>query len=75
MAGQPTTEKKTMDNTTHNPPRAYRIVRIADPRSRGACAWFEVEAIAADGARHHVATCDDRQEARELVKAMRAAAE
>jgi hypothetical protein len=63
-----------MDNTPHNPTTVYRIVRIADPRSRGACAWFEVEAIAADGARYHVATCDDRQEARELVRQLEAAA-
>lgn len=54
-------------------PRTYRIVRIADPRSRGACSWYEVEAIAADGARWHVATCDTRTEARELVRQIEAA--
>lgn len=54
-------------------PRTYRIVRIADPRSRGACSWFEVEAIAADGARWHVATCDTRTEARQLVRQIEAA--
>lgn len=63
-----------MDNTPHNPTTVYRIIRIADPRSRGACCWYEIESITPDGARYHVATCDDRQEARELVKAMRAAA-
>lgn len=46
---------------------AYRIIKISDPRSRGACYWFEIEAVHADGSRLHVATCDDRREARELV--------
>jgi hypothetical protein len=53
-------------------PACYRIVRIADPRSRGACAWYEVEGIAADGSRSHVATCDDRREARDLVQRLEA---
>jgi hypothetical protein len=53
-------------------PACYRIVRIADPRSRGACAWYEVEGIAADGSRWHVATCDDRREARDLVQRLEA---
>lgn len=52
---------------------AYRIVRIADPRSRGACAWYEIEGMNAAGDRWHVATCDDRQEARELVRQIEAA--
>lgn len=56
-------------NTT---PHAYRIVRVADPRSRGACAWYEIEGIAASGERWHVATCDDRREARELVRRIEA---
>jgi len=50
----------------------YRIVKVSDPRSRGACYWFEIEATEADGTRHYVATCDDRREARELVAAMQA---
>lgn len=54
-------------------PHAYRIVRVADPRSRGACSWYEIEGIAADGARWHVATCDDRHEARETVRRIEAA--
>lgn len=55
------------------PTHTYRIVRIADPRSRGACSWYEIEGIAADGSRWHVATCDDRREARELVRQIEAA--
>ncbi len=59
-----------MDNTTHNPARevchCYRIIRIADPRSRGACAWFEVEAFDA-GNRWVVATVDTRREAIDLI--------
>ena len=62
-----------MGNTTHNPTAGYRVVKISDPRSRGACYWFEIESITADGARQHVATCETREEARELVKSMRAA--
>jgi hypothetical protein len=54
-------------------PRTYRIVRITDPRSGGACSWFEVEALAADGARWHVATCDTRTEARTMVRQIEAA--
>lgn len=53
-----------------NPAPAYRILKISDPRSRGACYWLEIEAVHADGTRYHVATCDDRREARELVAAM-----
>ena len=63
-----------MNDTTHNPTMAYRVIKISDPRSRGLCYWFEIESVTADGARYHVATCDTRQEARELVKALRAAA-
>jgi hypothetical protein len=51
---------------------AYRIIRIADPRSRGACAWYEIEGCNAAGDRWHVATCDDRQEARDLLAAIEA---
>jgi hypothetical protein len=51
----------------------YLIRKISDPRSRGACYWFEVEALEADGRRSWVATCDDRQEARELVRHLEAA--
>jgi len=54
------------------PTHSYRIVRVADPRSRGACCWYEIEGIAASGARWHVATCDDRHEARELVRSIEA---
>ncbi len=64
-----------MDNTTHNTPRevcpCYRIIRIADPRSRGACAWFEVEAFDA-GNRWLVATVDTRREAIDLVNTLEA---
>lgn len=49
---------------------AYRIIRISDPRSRGACAWYEIEGVNAAGDRWHVATCDDRREARELLAAL-----
>ena len=55
------------------PTKTYRIVRIVDPRSGGACSWFEVEGMAADGGRWHVATCDTRTEARELVRQVEAA--
>jgi hypothetical protein len=58
----------TMPATT-----TYRARKISDPRSRGACYWFEIEATAPDGSRHHVATCDDRHEARELVRQLKAA--
>ena len=51
---------------------AYRIIRIADPRSRGACAWYEIEGCNAAGDRWHVATCDDRREARDLLAAIEA---
>lgn len=54
-------------------PHAYRIVRVADPRSRGACSWYEIEGIAADGSRWHVAVCDSRAEARTMVRNLEAA--
>lgn len=54
-------------------PATYRIVKISDPRSRGACYWFEIESMAADGTRRLVATCDTREEARELLKQLEAA--
>jgi len=50
---------------------AYRIIRVADPRSRGACAWYEIEGSNSSGERWHVATCDSRDEARELLKSIR----
>jgi len=50
---------------------AYRIIRIADPRSRGVCAWYEIEGSNSSGERWHVATCDSREEARELLKSIR----
>jgi hypothetical protein len=62
----------TNDNTPA--PIAYRAVKISDPRSRGACYWFEIESIDADGARRHVATAESREEARELLRQLRAAA-
>jgi hypothetical protein len=52
----------------------YVTRKITDPRSRGACCWFEVEAVHVDGSRDHVATADTRDEARGIVAAMRAAA-
>jgi hypothetical protein len=45
----------------------YHVRKISDPRSRGACYWFEIEATSTNGARWHVATVDTRAEARELV--------
>jgi hypothetical protein len=54
-------------------PVTYRIIKISDPRSRGACYWFEIESMTADGGRHHVATCDTREEAREMLKQLEAA--
>jgi hypothetical protein len=49
----------------------YRIIRVADPRSRGACAWYEIEGSDTAGRRWHVATHDTREEAREMLKAIR----
>ncbi len=60
--------------TTPTPAPRYAARKIADPRSRGACYWFEVERIEADGRRSWVATCDDRDEARELVRRLTAEA-
>ena len=54
-------------------PVTYRIIKIADPRSRGGCYWFEIESMTADGGRHHVATCDTRAEAREMLRQLEAA--
>lgn len=56
-----------------NPAHTYRIVRVSDPRSRGACFWYDVEGMAADGSRWHVATVDTRAEARQLVASIEAA--
>ena len=54
-------------------PATYRIVKISDPRSRGACYWFEIESLENDGNRRLVAMCDTRDEARELLKQLEAA--
>jgi hypothetical protein len=54
----------------HTP--TYRIRRIADPRSRGACSWYEIEATSGGGSWWHVATCDDRHEARATLAAIEA---
>lgn len=59
--------------TTPLAPYGHRIIRIADPRSRGACSWYEIERVYADGRRSIVAVCDDRREARELVRQIEAA--
>jgi hypothetical protein len=55
------------------PTNTYRILKISDPRSRGACYWFEVEGMNAAGDRWHVATVDTRAEARQLVATIEAA--
>ena len=55
------------------PTNAYRILKISDPRSRGACYWFEIEGMNAAGDRWHVATVDTRAEARQLVATIEAA--
>lgn len=55
------------------PTPTYRILKISDPRSRGACFWFEIEGMNAAGDRWHVATVDTRAEARQLVATMEAA--
>ena len=47
----------------------YRIIRIALPIS--ASAFFEIEGSNPAGDRWHVATCDTREEAREMLKAIR----
>jgi hypothetical protein len=54
------------------PETTYRIRKISDPRSRGACHWFEIEA-ARGGETWHVATVDTRQEARATIAAIEAA--
>ena len=50
----------------------YRIVKIADPRSRGTCYWFEILAQRGDD-RWSVGTYDTRDEAREAIAQIRAA--
>ena len=50
----------------------YRIVKISDPRSRGACYWFEILAECGDE-RWSVGTYDTRDEAREALAQIRAA--
>ncbi len=62
--------------TTPRPiaPARYAARKISDPRSRGACYWFEVESIDADGRRSFVAIADTREEARDIVRRLNAAA-
>jgi hypothetical protein len=48
----------------------YRIVKISDPRSRGTCYWFEVESKTPSGGWQHLATCDTRKEARDMIRQM-----
>ena len=50
----------------------YRIKKISDPRSRGACYWFEILAQRGDD-RWSVGTYDTRDEAREALAQIRAA--
>ncbi len=52
-------------NTPDTPAPCYRIVRGRDSRF---CQWFDVETVAADGARAIVATLDTMDEARDLVR-------
>jgi hypothetical protein len=51
----------------------YRLLKIQDPRTPGFC-WWEIEARAGDGTAETVAVCDTKEEARDTLKAMRAAA-
>ncbi len=55
-------------------PARYAARKISDPRSRGACYWYEVESVDADGRRAFVAVADTRDEARDLVRRLAAAA-
>jgi len=55
-----------------NPAPCYRIIRHRDRREGE---WFDVETIAADGSRGHVATLDTRDEARDLVRRLEADAD
>jgi hypothetical protein len=50
----------------------YRIKKIADPRSRGTCYWFEIIAERG-GDRWSVATYDTKDEARTALVQIRAA--
>ena len=50
----------------------YSIKKIADPRSRGTCYWFEIFAQHGDE-RWSVGTYDTRDEAREALAVIRAA--
>ena len=50
----------------------YRIVKIADPRSRGTCYWFELFAQRGDE-RWSVGTYDTKDEARESLAQIQAA--
>jgi len=49
-------------------PAVYRIIRHREARGE----WFAVEGMTRDGGRFHVAVCDDRREARELVRRLEA---
>jgi hypothetical protein len=60
-------------NPNPNPPTCYRMIRISDPRSRGACYWFEIESITADGRRAFIATAETRAEARDLIRRLESA--
>jgi hypothetical protein len=51
----------------------YIIRKVSDPRSRGACFWFEAFAVSPAGAESFVGIFDTRQEAREAIRAIRAA--
>jgi hypothetical protein len=50
----------------------YRIKKIADPRSRGVCYWFEILAQRGED-RWSVATYDTKDEARKALAQIRAA--
>jgi len=60
------TKGKAMNTT-------YRIKKIADPRSRGTCYWFEIIAQRGDD-RWSVGTYDTKDEARQALAQVRAAA-
>lgn len=56
-----------------NTTTTYKIVRERMERNPG-CYWFAVDAVAADGSGYRVADgLDTREEARELVKQIKAA--
>lgn len=55
---------------TNEAPR-YVARKIRDPRSRGACYWYEIERVHADGRRDYVATAESRDEARDILRRLR----